>query len=282
MKTPILQFEHRIDTVHDLLVAGIRRFFASAKATKATLGLSGGLDSAVVLALAVEVLGAENIRVLLMPSEYSTEHSVADAVQLADTLGVQRDTIEIKPLCREFDNALSHIFESCSFDVTEENIQARIRGTLLMALSNKFGHLLLNTSNKSELAVGYGTLYGDLCGALSVIGDIYKTQVYELAEYINRNGEIIPYNTIQKPPSAELRHGQKDSDSLPDYKELDAILFQLIEKGQAAEMLIAEGHDANLVNKILRMTGTNKFKALQVPPIVKISSKPLVAEYKWV
>ncbi len=193
-----MKFEKSTEEVYTLLIDGIRRFFEPISTKKATLGLSGGLDSAVVLALVVEAIGAENVKVLLMPSEYSTVHSVTDAVQLADTLKVDYDIVEITPIFKEFNRSLLPVFKDREHDVTEENLQARIRGTLLMALSNKLGHILLNTSNKSELAVGYGTLYGDLCGAVSVLGDIYKTQVYELARFINRDNEVIPTNTILK------------------------------------------------------------------------------------
>ena len=277
-----IKFEKSTEEIHKLLVEGIRRFFEPLKVKKATLGLSGGLDSAVVLVLVVEALGANNVKVLLMPSEYSTVHSVTDAVQLADTLKVDYDIVEITPIFKEFNRSLSPIFKDKEHDVTEENLQARIRGTLLMSLSNKLGHILLNTSNKSELAVGYGTLYGDLCGAASVLGDVYKTQVYDLARFINRYEEVIPTNIILKAPSAELRHDQKDSDSLPDYDKLDAILFMLIEKAMSIEEIMKQGVDKDLLNRIVSFTKTNTFKALQCPPIIKVSSKPLVAEYKWV
>lgn len=277
-----MKFERSTGEVYKLLVEGLQRFFDPFKTKKATLGLSGGLDSAVVLALVAEAIGAKNVKVLLMPSEYSTVHSVTDAVQLADTLNVDYDIVEITPIFKEFNRSLSPVFKGKEHDVTEENLQARIRGTLLMSLSNKFGHILLNTSNKSELAVGYGTLYGDLCGAVSVLGDIYKTQAYDLARYINRDTEVIPINIIQKAPSAELRHDQKDSDSLPDYDKLDTILFMLIEKGMSEAEVLQQGVDKDLLDRVASLTKTNKFKALQCPPIIKISSKPLVAEYKWV
>ncbi len=277
-----VKFEKSTEEIHKLLVEGICRFFEPFTTKKATLGLSGGLDSAVVLALAVEAIGAKNIKVLLMPSEYSTVHSITDAVLLADTLKVDYNIIEITPIFKEFNRSLTPVFKDKECDVTEENLQARIRGTLLMSLSNKLGHILLNTSNKSELAVGYGTLYGDLCGAVSVLGDIYKTQAYDLARFINRDEEVIPTNIILKAPSAELRHDQKDSDSLPDYEELDAILFMMIEKGMTGKEILEQGVDKYLLNKVVALTKTNKFKALQCPPIIKISSKPLVSEYKWV
>lgn len=275
-------FERSTEEVHKMLIDGIRRFFEPLRTSKVTLGLSGGLDSAVVLALAVEALGSKNIKVLLMPSEYSTVHSVTDAVQLADTLKVDYDVVEITPIFKEFNRSLSPLFKGKEHDVTEENLQARIRGTLLMALSNKFGHILLNTSNKSELAVGYGTLYGDLCGAASVLGDVYKTQVFDLARLINQEEEVIPTNIILKAPSAELRHDQKDSDTLPDYEELDPILFMLNEKGMQPKEIIEQGANEDLVSRVVLLRKTSAFKALQCPPIIKISSKPLVSEYKWV
>ncbi|MDR0661492.1 MAG: NAD(+) synthase [Prevotellaceae bacterium] len=277
-----VRFEKSTEEIYRLLVEGLQRFFSSLNTKKATLGLSGGLDSAVVLALAVDALGAKNIKALLMPSEYSTVHSITDAVQMADILNVDYDIIEITPIFKEFNRSLSPVFKGKEHDVAEENLQARIRGTLLMALSNTCGHILLNTSNKSELSVGYGTLYGDLCGAVSVLGDVYKTQAYDLARFINRNKELIPVNIITKAPSAELRHDQKDSDSLPEYEELDAILFMLNEQGLSEEEIINNGIDKKLVGRVSALTKSNKFKALQCPPIIKASSKPLVAEYKWV
>ncbi|HRR10702.1 MAG TPA: NAD+ synthase, partial [Tenuifilum sp.] len=265
--------DQRIERIHNALVMGIRDYFGKLGFTKATLGLSGGIDSAVVLALAAQALDVNNIRVLLMPSQYSSQHSIDDAVELAQKLGVQYDIVSIQPIFESFKNQLSSIFEGRPEDITEENIQARVRGTLLMAISNKFGHLLLNTSNKSEAAVGYGTLYGDMCGALSVLGDVYKTDVYRLANYINRNDEIIPINTIQKPPSAELRPNQKDSDSLPPYEILDPILFAYIEQGLSAEEIVGLGFPSDTVNRTLRLVNMNEYKRYQSPPILRVSSK---------
>ncbi|HOZ14149.1 MAG TPA: NAD+ synthase [Tenuifilaceae bacterium] len=277
----------RIARIHDALVMGIRDYFKKMGFTKATLGLSGGIDSAVVLALAQRALGSEAIRVLLMPSQFSSQHSIDDAVALAKKLNIQYDIVGIQPIFDSFKNQLQPIFEGLEENITEENIQARVRGTLLMALSNKFGHLLLNTSNKSEAAVGYGTLYGDMNGAISVLGDVYKTDVYRLANYINRNEEIIPINTIVKPPSAELRPDQKDSDSLPPYDILDAILFAYIEQQLSAEKIVEKGFDPTIVSKVIRMVNVNEYKRFQAPPILRVSSKafgfgrkmPLVA--KW-
>ncbi|MEW5844741.1 MAG: NAD+ synthase [Bacteroidota bacterium] len=263
----------RIERIHNALVMGIRDYFNKLGFTKATLGLSGGIDSAVVLALAAQALDVNNLRVLLMPSQYSSQHSIDDAVALATKLGVQYDIVSIQPIFESFKTQLSPIFIGKPEDITEENIQARVRGTLLMAISNKFGHLLLNTSNKSEAAVGYGTLYGDMCGALSVLGDVYKTDVYRLANYINRNNEIIPVNTIQKPPSAELRPNQKDSDSLPPYEILDPILFAYIEQGLSADEIISLGFESGTVNRTIRLVNMNEYKRYQSPPILRVSSK---------
>ncbi|MEP7169438.1 MAG: NAD+ synthase [Bacteroidota bacterium] len=277
----------KIEMIHSALVMGIRDYFRKMNFKQATLGLSGGIDSAAVLALAAEALGKENVFPVLMPSEFSTEHSVTDSVKLAENLGVKYDTISINKIYDEFISSTKPFFKHLPFNVAEENIQARIRGTLLMSLANKFGYILLNTSNKSELAVGYGTLYGDMCGGLSVIGDVYKTDVFELAHYINRNKEIIPENIITKPPSAELHHGQKDSDSLPPYNILDKILFQYIEKHSGPHEIINSGYDEQLVRKILKMVNTNEYKRFQAPPILRVSPKafglgrrmPIVGKY---
>ena len=226
---PINLNEHlNIDQVYQALILGIKDYFSKMGFTKAILGSSGGIDSAVVLALACEALGAENVRAILMPSPYSTDHSVNDAVQLSKNLNNPYDIVRINNVYKTFLTTLEPIFKDLPFSVAEENIQSRSRGNLLMAIANKFGYILLNTSNKSELATGYGTLYGDMAGGLGVLGDCYKLQVYALANYINRNKEIIPQHIITKPPSAELRPGQKDSDSLPDYSVLDKILYQYI------------------------------------------------------
>ncbi|MBK3519029.1 NAD+ synthase [Carboxylicivirga marina] len=276
-----------IQLIHDALVSGVRDYFAKMGFTKTTLGLSGGIDSAVTVAIAAEALGKENVKVLLLPSQYSSDHSINDAVDLANNLGIQYDIVPIKEIFNSYNFLLSPIFEGKEADVTEENIQARIRGTLLMALSNKFGHILLNTSNKSEAAVGYGTLYGDMNGGISVLGDVYKTDVFKLARYINRDQEVIPENTIVKPPSAELRPDQKDSDSLPDYDVLDAILFRYIEKNQSPDEIVNDGFDRTIVEKAVRLVNMNEYKRFQTPPTLRISGKafgigrrmPLVAKY---
>ncbi|MDO8928402.1 MAG: NAD+ synthase [Bacteroidota bacterium] len=276
-----------IEKIHHALVLGIRDYFKKMGFKKATLGLSGGIDSALVLVLAVEALGKENVRVLLMPSRFSSDHSVNDALQLAENLGIQYETIPIQPMVDSFEQSLSKVFAGLSSNVTEENIQARTRGILLMAISNKFGNILLNTTNKSECAVGYGTLYGDMNGGLSVLGDVYKTDVFKMARWINRDQEIIPENSILKPPSAELRPDQKDTDSLPGYDMLDQILFDYIELNLSPGEIIAKGFDEATVLRTVRMVNNNEYKRFQAPPIIRVSSKafgfgrriPLVAIY---
>jgi NAD+ synthase (glutamine-hydrolysing) len=273
--------------IYCALVLGIRDYFQKMGFTKATLGASGGIDSAVVQALAVEALGKENVHVLLMPSQYSSGHSVSDAEQLSKNLDNRYDIVTIKELFDQFSTSLKPIFGDLPFNVAEENIQSRVRGNLLMALANKFGYILLNTSNKSELATGYGTLYGDMAGGLGVLGDLYKMQVYALARYINRNGEIIPEHILSKAPSAELRPNQKDSDSLPDYPVLDRVLYNYIELRQGPKEIIAQGYDAALVNRILKMVNMNEYKRAQFCPIIRVSTKafgvgrrlPIVAKY---
>ena len=286
-KAVVQEKKETIATIYDALVLGIRDYFVKTNFKTATLGLSGGIDSAVTLALAEKALGAENLHVLLMPSKYSSDHSVDDAIKLAENLGIKYDIVRIHEIVEAFDQTLSPVFEDRAPDLAEENIQARVRGTLLMALSNKFGHILLNTSNKSEAAVGYGTLYGDMNGGLSVLGDVYKTDVFGLARYINRETEVIPINTIVKPPSAELRPDQKDSDSLPEYEVLDKVLFDYIELAKSPEEIIAMGFDEKTVHRTVLMVNRNEYKRFQAPPILRVSSKafgfgrkmPLVAKY---
>lgn len=283
----IIQRKNRIQEIHDAIVLGIKDYFGKLGFTKAILGLSGGIDSAATCALAVRALGKENVRGILMPSEFSSDHSVNDAKTLAENLGIQYDIVPIKDPYQTFLDLIGPLFEGKPFNVTEENIQARCRGLILMALSNKHGNILLNTSNKSEMAVGYGTLYGDLAGGLSVIGDVYKTDVFTLSRYINKDGEVIPENTITKPPSAELRPNQKDSDSLPDYGILDEILYLYIEKQMGPKEIIAKGHDEKLVRRILRLVNINEFKRHQTAPVLRVSSKafgmgrrmPIVGKY---
>ncbi|WP_316777209.1 NAD+ synthase [Pedobacter antarcticus] len=276
-----------IAQIHDALVIGIQDYFRKSGFSKAVLGLSGGIDSAIVCVLACRALGPENVMAVLMPSKYSTDHSIKDALDLVENLGCMHQIIPIKDAADAFDQMLAPAFQGLPFNLTEENIQARTRGVVVMAMSNKFGYILLNTSNKSECAVGYGTLYGDMCGAIGVIGDVYKTQIFELARYINKDKEFIPENTIVKPPSAELRPDQKDSDSLPDYDTLDAILYQFIELRKTSAAIIAQGYDAELVRKVIKMVNGAEFKRYQTPPILRVSPKafgqgrrmPLVGKY---
>ncbi len=286
--TPVsLEEELNIAQVHDAIVMGIKDYFFKMGFTKAIIGSSGGIDSAVTIALACTALGSANVRAVLMPSQYSTGHSVDDAVQLSDNLGNPHDIIPIKNIYDTFLTELKPIFKDLPFSVAEENIQSRSRGNLLMAIANKFGYILLNTSNKSELATGYGTLYGDMAGGLGVLGDCYKLQVYALAKYINRNKEIIPVNIITKAPSAELRPGQKDSDSLPDYEILDKLLYQYIERRLGPNEIKAQGFDAALVDRVLKMVNINEYKRNQFCPIIRISPKafgvgrrvPIVGKY---
>lgn len=282
-----LEPELNIAQVYDALLLGIRDYFGKMGFAQAILGSSGGIDSAVTLALACDALGKENVRAILMPSPYSTDHSVNDAVQLSKNLGNPYDIIRINDVYDSFLQTLKPVFGDLPFSLAEENIQSRSRGNLLMAIANKFGYILLNTSNKSELATGYGTLYGDMAGGLGVLGDCYKLQVYALSRYINRDKEIIPLSIINKAPSAELRPDQKDSDSLPEYDVMDQVLYQYIERRLGPEEIKAQGFDAALVDRILKMVNTNEYKRNQFCPIIRISPKafgvgrrvPIVGKY---
>lgn len=282
-----VQPKDKIALIHDALLVGIRDYFAKLGFKNAILGLSGGIDSAVTAVLATKALGSDHVRGVLMPSQYSSDHSVQDARALAQNLGIQYDLVPIQPMFEAFETALKPHFWGYTPNVTEENLQARVRGMILMAMSNKFGNILLNTTNKSEMAVGYGTLYGDLCGGLAVLADLYKTEVYELARYLNKDQNVIPLSSIEKPPSAELRPGQKDSDSLPPYDILDPILFQYIEKRQGPRELAAMGYAPELIARILKMVNINEFKREQAAPVLRISSKgfgmgrrmPIVGKY---
>lgn len=279
--------EKNMEEIYHALIMGIRDYFRKMGFTKAILGASGGIDSAVVQALAVAALGKENVRAVLMPSPYSSSHSVDDAKQLSENLGNPYDIIAIKDVYESFLSTLSPVFKDSPFGIAEENIQSRTRGNLLMAISNKFGYILLNTSNKSELATGYGTLYGDMAGGLGVLGDVYKMQVFALAKYINRGKEIIPSNILIKPPSAELRPNQKDSDSLPEYDTLDRVLYEYIELRNGPKEIIKKGYDPVLVARVLRLVNTNEYKRNQFCPIIRISMKafgvgrrvPIVGKY---
>lgn len=282
-----LQPSLHIEQIYDALVMGIRDYFEKMKFKQAILGSSGGIDSAVTLALACDALGASNVRAILMPSQFSTDHSISDAEQLSRNLNNPYDIIPIKPIYEQFLTELHPLFGNLPFSLAEENLQSRTRGNLLMAVANKFGYILLNTSNKSELATGYGTLYGDMAGGIGVLGDCYKLQVYELARYINRNHEIIPEHIITKAPSAELRPGQKDADSLPEYEILDRILYQYIERRQGPAEIKAMGYEPALVDRILKLVNQNEYKRNQFCPIIRVSPKafgvgrrvPIVGKY---
>ena len=282
-----LEPEASIVEIHRALVVGIRDYFNKMGFQRAILGSSGGIDSAVTLAIAVEALGKENVRAVLLPSPFSSLHSVADARSLSDRLGNPYDIVPIDKVFESFLSELKPLFADRPFGLAEENMQSRIRGNFLMSIANKFGYILLNTSNKSELATGYGTLYGDMAGGLAVLGDCYKLQVYALARYINREKEIIPNSILTKAPSAELRPNQKDSDSLPDYAVLDPVLYQYIERRQGPEAIVAQGFDRAIVERVIRLVNVNEYKRNQFCPIIRVSPKafgvgrrmPIVAHY---
>jgi NAD+ synthase (glutamine-hydrolysing) len=284
---PYLTRRNNIHEIHDALLLGIRDYFGKMGFHKAILGSSGGIDSAVTLALACRALGSENVRAVALPSGFSSGHSVEDAEALSRKLNNPFDIIPIQSVFESFLTTLKPVFKDLPFNVAEENIQSRTRGNLLMAIANKFGYILLNTSNKSELSTGYGTLYGDMAGGLSVLGDLYKMQVYALAHYINQDEEIIPASIINKAPSAELRPDQKDSDSLPEYDLLDKILFLYIERRKGPREIVAMGVDESLVARVLKLVNTSEYKRNQFCPIIRVSSKafgigrrmPIVGKY---
>ncbi|HWZ03222.1 MAG TPA: NAD+ synthase [Mucilaginibacter sp.] len=276
-----------IEQIHQAILLGIRDYFYKSGFKQAILGLSGGIDSAVVCALAAEALGAKNVMAVLLPSRFSSDHSIKDAEDLVKNLGCMHETVNIKNITEAIEKTLSPQFKNLPFNIAEENIQSRTRAVLLMAMCNKFGYILLNTSNKSEAAVGYGTLYGDMCGGISVIGDVYKTQVFELARHINREREIIPINSIIKPPSAELRPNQKDTDSLPEYDILDKIIAEYVEGRCSSATIIKMGYDEKIVRKVIRLINLSEHKRYQTPPILRVSPKafgmgrrmPIVGKY---
>ena len=282
-----IEKQSEIDQIHKAIILGIRDYFYKSGFKQAILGLSGGIDSAVVCALAAEALGPQNVMAVLLPSIYSSDHSIKDAEDLVKNLGCMHETIPIKEVTTAFESTLKPQFNNLPFNIAEENIQSRSRAVILMAMCNKFGYILLNTSNKSEAAVGYGTLYGDMCGGISVIGDVFKTQVFELAKHINRNKEIIPINSIIKPPSAELRPNQKDTDSLPEYDILDRIIALYVEGRYASEAIIQKGYDEKIVRKVIRLINISEHKRFQTPPILRVSPKafgvgrrmPIVGKY---
>ncbi len=276
-----------IEQIYHATKLGIRDYFYKSGFKQAILGLSGGIDSAVVCALASEALGPENVMAVMLPSRFSSDHSIGDAEDLVKNLGCMSQIVPIKDVTEAFEAALQPQFMNLPFNIAEENIQSRSRAVILMAMCNKFGYILLNTSNKSEAAVGYGTLYGDMCGGISVIGDVYKTHVFELARYINRNREIIPENTITKPPSAELRPNQKDTDSLPEYDILDKILVEYIEGRSSSAAIIKMGFDEKTVRRVIKLINSAEHKRYQTPPILRVSPKafgmgrrmPIVGKY---
>jgi NAD+ synthase (glutamine-hydrolysing) len=279
--------QSEIALIHDALILGIKDYFSKMGFQKAILGLSGGIDSALVLALAVKALGKENVLSVLMPSEFSSGHSVDDSIVLCKKLDCPYEIIPIKDGFETMQKTLSPVFKDAPFNVAEENIQARLRAIILMGIANKFGYILLNTTNKSEAAVGYGTLYGDMCGGIAVLGDVYKMQVFELCRFINAEKEIIPSNILTKPPSAELRPGQKDSDSLPEYPVLDKVLFEYIENRKGPKELVEMGFEKALVDRILKMVNSNEWKRAQMAPVLRVSPKafgsgrrmPIVGKY---
>jgi NAD+ synthetase len=262
-----------IERLYQALVLGTRDYARKCGFRTAVVGLSGGIDSAVTISLAVEALGKDNVLGVSMPSRYSSEGSMTDARALAENLGVELKVIPIEPVFKAYLETLAPTFEGGEHDVTEENIQARIRGNMLMAISNKFGHLVLSTGNKSELAVGYGTLYGDMAGGLAVIADVPKTRIYELARYINRRREIIPENIFAKPPSAELKPGQSDQDSLPPYEVLDPILEAYVEEAKEIDEIVDLGFDRAVVEEIVHRVDSNEYKRYQAAPALKVTPR---------
>lgn len=266
-------YESEDEEIWQALVLGVRDYARKCRFSKVVLGLSGGIDSAIVAAIATAALGKENVLGVLMPSPYSSEHSISDAVALAKNLGINTNLLPIGELMQGFDQTLGDLFAGTEFGLAEENIQSRIRGNLLMAIANKFGYLLLSTGNKSEMAVGYCTLYGDMNGGLAVIADVPKTRVYSLCHWLNRNNEIIPQNVLTKAPSAELKPGQVDQDSLPPYEILDDILQRLIHNHQSAAQIVAAGHDPVIVDRVIQMVARAEFKRRQAPPGLKITDR---------
>ncbi len=261
------------EEIFSALVLGVKDYARKCGFSQAILGLSGGIDSALVAAIASSALGAENVFGVLMPSPYSSDHSVSDAMDLVNSLGIKSQQLAIKPGMDAYDTILDPLFTGTEFGIAEENIQSRIRGNLLMAIANKFGYLLLSTGNKSEMAVGYCTLYGDMNGGLAVIADVPKTRVFELCRWLNRQQEVIPVNIITKPPSAELKPEQKDSDSLPPYEILDDILERIICLHQSTADIVKAGHDTETVAKVMKLVIRAEFKRRQAPPGIKITDR---------
>ena len=270
MALPVISDE---ENLHNALALGLRDYFYKCGFKSAVLGLSGGIDSAVTACLAASALGPENVHGVSLPSQFSSQGSLDDARILAEQLGIRYDVIAIQPPFESVKQQLKPAFGDRPEDTAEENIQARLRGVILMALSNKFGSLLLTTGNKSELAVGYCTLYGDMCGGLAVISDVPKTMVYRLAKWINRNRQVIPIDSITKPPSAELRPNQTDQDSLPSYETLDAILDHYVIYGRSMSEIVAQGFDEPTVRRVVRLIDINEYKRRQAAPGLKVTTK---------
>ncbi|MBF2056281.1 MAG: NAD+ synthase [Cyanobacterium sp. T60_A2020_053] len=268
------------EEIYQALVLGVKDYAKKCGFTQAVIGLSGGIDSALVAHIAVSALGKENVLGVLMPSPYSSESSVIDAQELAQNLDIITQKIPIQGIMNSFDEELKEVFVNKKFGVAEENIQSRIRGSLLMALANKFGYLLLSTGNKSEMAVGYCTLYGDMNGGLAVIADVPKTKVFALCHWLNKDREIIPQNILTKPPSAELKPDQKDEDSLPPYPILDDILERYINCHQSSEEIIASGHDQEVVKQVVKLVMRAEFKRKQAPPVLKITDRAFGTGWK--
>jgi NAD+ synthase (glutamine-hydrolysing) len=268
------QTEAGIPSVYAALVLGTRDYVRKCGFSKVIIALSGGIDSALTAAIAVDALGKENVTGVAMPSQYSSEHSVKDAKDLAHNLGIRFEMVPISLIFNSYRTALSGVFAGCPEDVAEENIQSRIRGNIVMAMSNKFGHLVLTTGNKSEVAVGYSTLYGDMVGGLGVISDVPKTMVYELSHFVNSRKTVIPQSTLDKPPSAELKPGQKDSDTLPPYEILDNILEDYVEDYHSADQIACErGYDLKVVRDVIRMVERSEYKRQQAAPGLKVTPK---------
>ncbi len=270
VETPASRLDES-EELYSALVLGVKDYARKCGFKQALLGLSGGIDSAIVAAISAEALGAENVLGILMPSPYSSEHSITDAVALAQNLKIKTQTVPIAPMMQSFDSSLAEMFVGTEFGVAEENLQSRIRGTLLMGIANKFNYLLITTGNKSEIAVGYCTLYGDMNGGLAAIADVPKTKIFDLCKWLNRTTEIIPTNIITKPPSAELKPGQLDQDSLPEYEVLDDILERFVQNHESPAQIISAGHDRPTVEKVLRLVKIAEFKRRQAAPGLKVT-----------
>lgn len=275
-----LTIQNREEEIYQALVLGVKDYARKCGFKKAIIGLSGGIDSALVGAIASSALGKENVLGVLMPSPYSSDHSIIDAEKLVNNLGIKSEKIPIQDIMISYNSALYSLFKDTEFGVAEENIQSRIRGTILMAIANKFGYLLLSTGNKSEMAVGYCTLYGDMNGGLAVIADLPKTQVFSLCHWLNQEREIIPHNILIKPPSAELKPNQKDQDSLPPYEILDDILERYINHHQSVSEIEKSGHNLETINKVIKLIARAEFKRKQAPPVLKITDRAFGTGWK--